>query len=100
MPQPESHITIKRRIVTPYLGLSEKVKETVVFFEYDLSRCIGSLPYRTGLDMIALKRDLDCCLATLYSNDSVVSLQVCAPEQVVLPATEKSENSVYGVWLT
>ena len=99
MPQPEPDLAIKWILEAPYLAISEINKETAFLTEYDLGRCIGSSRHQICLDMIATETGHDSCLAMLYFKDSVAALQVCKAEQIVLPATEKAENLVFGVWL-
>ena len=98
MPTPEPDLAIKWKLEAPYLAISED-KETAFLTEYDLGRCIGSSRCQICLDMIATETGHVSCLATLYFKDSVAACQVCKTEQIVLPATEKTENLGYGVWL-
>ena len=99
MPQLEPDLAVKWKLEAPYLAISEDNMETAYLTQCDLSRCIGSPRYQICLDMIATKTGHGSCLAALFFKGSVEALQICNTEQIALPATEKAENSGFGVWL-
>ena len=98
MLQMELQLEIMWKLETPNLAISEDNMETAYLTEYDLSRCIGSSRYQICLHMIATELGHGPCLATLFFKGSVEALQICDPEQVALPATEKAEDLGFGVW--
>ena len=99
MPQPENDMAIKWKLEAPYLAFSENNDDSTLLTEYNLSQCIGSTRYQLCLEMNATQAGHESCPAILFYKDSVVALQTCETEQIILPSTEKAENLGYGAWL-